>query len=435
MTDERIMVLKLIEEGKISADEGLMLLEALGGDSKEKSYVKDEAYDYRESISRLTGEIKEAVLQSSQSAKEATREARLAAKEAAKEAKAKARSAAIEAKLHAKDAEREAKREAKERQRQIREEAEEAAEKIKSRILDTEWEDTLLNTLDGVGNLVTSVLSGVEKAIGFNFYDNTYSFEEVIEGNFSESEDNSGEFIHVQTANGRIEVYGWEEDKFRLVLTKKIKAGSEEEAQAKIDNRVTVSHSDAGLIVDAKSLKGINAGMSVELWLPRDKVFDFTFDTGNGRITMEDLNAEGIEARTSNGRIVLVGVTAKAAHLRSSNGSIRCDGGIPLLTAYTSNGSINLATSEEDVNAYELSTTNGAVRVMVDDCDDLAHDFDLSTSFGKIRVNLPEAVGGYQQNVKYRLLDTTENLTTYPKRLRLAAATSNGNITVSPNEV
>jgi len=414
MTEERKMILQMIEDGKIKADEALLLLEALG---KSEILPQEEPLntsDYRDSVRQVKTEIKEAAKEARRIAKESAREARLGAKQIEREAREMAR-------IH------------RDRMKDVTlHENYDARRKFQES--ENTLEESIRTTLDGVGDLVTWVLPSVEKAFGFNIFDNSYTFEEQIEGNFSDKDELKANFIHIQTANGKIECLGWNQDQFRLILTKKIRAGSEEEARAKSESRVTVSHTDSGLIVDGKSLNGINSGMSVELWLPKNRLYEFTLDTGNGRIALEDVNAEGIEIRTSNGRVSLMGVEGKVAHLRSSNGSIRCDGGIPLLTAYTSNGSVSVAASEADNNTFELSTTNGTVRVKVADCDDLAHDFDLSTSLGKVKVNLPGAIGGYQAAAKNRLVDTTPNFSSFGRKLRLAAVTSNGNISVNPDE-
>jgi len=414
MTDERKMILQMIEDGKIKADEALLLLEALG---KSEILPQEEPLntrDYRDSVRQVKTEMKEVAKEARRIAKESAREARLGAKQVEREAREMARIH----RDHMKDVNLH----------------ESYDSRRKSQESENSLEESIRTTLDGVGGLVTWVLPSVEKAFGFNIFDNSYTFEEQIEGNFNEKDENKADFIHIQTANGKIECLGWNQEQFRLILTKKIRAGSEEEARAKSESRVTVSHTDSGLIVDGKSLNGINSGMSVELWLPKNRLYEFTLDTGNGRIALEDVNAEGIEIRTSNGRVSLMGVDGKVAHLRSSNGSIRCDGGIPLLTAYTSNGSVSVAASEADNNTFELSTTNGTIRVKVADCDDLAHDFDLSTSLGKVKVNLPGAAGGYQATAKNRLVDTTPNFSSFGRKLRLAAVTSNGNISVNPDE-
>ena len=417
MNEERKMILKMIEDGKIKADEALLLLEALGKSETTKPVEYDEPEE--------PVDVKESLYQMKTEMKEAAREAKRIAKEAAREAR-----------IRAKEMERTAREQARQRREQIKNETMRDLHEERRHYQegDLDLEESLRTTLDGVGGIVTSVLSGVEKAFGFNVFDSSYTFEEQIEGTFGDSANKKADFIHIQTANGKVECLGWNREDFRLILVKKIRAGSEEEARAKAESRVTVSHTDSGLIVDGKSLNGINSGMSVELWLPKNRVYDFTLDTGNGRIALEDVNAESIEVRTSNGRVSMVGVEGKVAHLRSSNGSIRCDGGIPLLTAYTSNGSISVASTDSDSNTFELTTTNGTIRVRVPDCDDLAHDFDLSTSFGKVKVDLPGAVGGYQATAKNRLVDTSTGFDTYSRKLRLAAVTSNGNIVVNPDE-
>jgi len=420
MIEERKMILQMIEEGKIKADEAVLLLEALAESAPEPApEIADAAenddvnYDFKNAMRQMKFEIKAAA-----------REAKRIAKESALEAKRQAREVERLAREQGRQQNSEAARQAREEDRQYR----------KSRESVGSVDSTIRDTMDGVSGLVNSVLSNVESAFGFNVFDSTYTFEEQIEGNFLDADAKRAVFIHIQTANGRIECLGWNRNEFRLILSKKIRAGSEEEARSKAESRVTVSHTDEGLIIDGKSLNGINSGMSVELWLPQNRIYDFTLDTGNGRIILEDLKAEGVEGRTSNGRIALLGVAAKVAHLRSSNGSIHCDGGVALLTAYTSNGSVNVSATEDDVNTFELSTTNGTVRVRVPVCEDLAHDFDLSTSLGKIKVNMPGAVGGYAAQTKYRHIDTTPDFNGHQKRLRLAARTSNGNINISPDE-
>src|SRR5665647_722945 len=243
MIEERKMILQMVEEGKIKADEAVLLLEALVESAPQPApEMPDDAghddtnYDFKNAMRQMKSEIK---------------------------------SAAREAKRIAKESALEVKRQAREEDRKYR----------KSRDSVVGVDSNIRDTMDGVSGIVNSVLSGAESVFGFNVFDNTYTFEEQMEGSFLDTDAKRAACIHIQTANGRIECLGWNHNEFRLILSKKIRAGSEEEARSKAESRVTVSHTDEGLIIDGKSLNGINSGMSVELWLPQNRVYDFTLDT------------------------------------------------------------------------------------------------------------------------------------------------------------
>ena len=449
---EQQIILEMLKDGKISVEEAQRLLSLVGKQTPGASEKPTE----NKASQMQTDVIEEPFFDPDEIqrvAREASREATRLAHDAARQVRNEMK--AVEQQLR--DELRVARREAREAQREAQREAEllrSEADRLtqQARASASQQEDTTVREsngfLDGLGNLFTVF----ERAPGFDIFGSNYRTETVHEGAFSAdamvdlprntyTPTDKQIRINVYTSNGRIIIHGWDEPTFRMTLNASIKASSAEEARAKLKKLLIVTDSPEMLYVDGRAFVGNNVGMNVELWLPRCYQYEMDLRGSNGRVTLEDFHAQGLEVKTSNGRLELTDVTAQVAKLRSSNGSIVCNTGIALLSAHSSNGSVHLRTSQELVNSFDISTTNGSIKIQVDDTDGLAHDLDLKTS-GKIVVSLPGAIsssdggrGGFEENRSIRLESLTSGFDSLAKRLRVSARTSVGSIRISNHEL
>lgn len=455
--NERQLILEMLKDGKISVDEAQKLLEALSQTERAEAAVaepnrpdadREDDDGARSETGRRTRVVNEPFINGEEigrAVEATTKEAARAAREAARQVRQEMREVERELREELKLAQREAREAQKQAQREgdrLRAEAERLAAQAKEATAATA--ETAVREsgsfLEGLGSL----FSVFERNPGFDIFGSSYRTETVQEGEFDASamvDLPRGIYtptekqirINAYTSNGRIVVRGWNEKTFRMTLNASVKASSSEEARAKLEKMLIVTQSPDMLYIDGRAFVGSNAGMSIELWLPRCYQYEMDLKGSNGRVTLEDIHAQGLEVSTSNGRMELSGVTAKVAKLKSSNGSIICDTGIPLLTAHSSNGSVRLRTSSEAANTYDIVTSNGSIKIQVDDCENLAHDLDLRTS-GKIVVNLPGAIGGFSESRSTRLESLTSGFEQYGKRLRVSARTSNGSIRISDSE-
>lgn len=154
--------------------------------------------------------------------------------------------------------------------------------------------------------------------------------------------------------------------------------------------------------------------------------------TTNGKISLEDSKIKELSLTTSNGPIDIENTNGSVAHVKSSNGKISIENiffdefrgstsngkikGEKLdlinLELYTSNGSIDLENLiTEKLTKTKLSSTNGDLSIELGSLKRKAN-FDLSTTAGRINLNIPIEMkfntqkNGYSNN-KHIVASTT----------------------------
>ena len=129
------------------------------------------------------------------------------------------------------------------------------------------------------------------------------------------------------------------------------------------------------------------------------ELIDITADyimpnTSNGRISVLNCQGKTLKAATSNGKIIVVNTASDIADLNTSNGKIEIENcKFDKLDAKTSNGAILLdgiykINSKE--GSYNLRTSNGKVTISVNSSETCAYMIDATTSVGNISVDLPQ---------------------------------------------
>lgn len=126
---------------------------------------------------------------------------------------------------------------------------------------------------------------------------------------------------------------------------------------------------------------------------------DLTIDnivpnTSNGRISILNCQSKAINATTSNGKIIASGTSSDFADFSTSNGKIEIEScKFDKLDAKTSNGAIILdgiykVNTKE--GSYNLRTSNGKVTISLNNSDTCGYIVDATTSVGNISVDLPQ---------------------------------------------
>lgn len=150
----------------------------------------------------------------------------------------------------------------------------------------------------------------------------------------------------------------------------------------------------------------------IELQIPRN-VASITILTSNAKCELSEMNADYIKAHTSNGKIIFTqcqtneieavtnnskivceNCTSQIANLSTSNGKVEItDCKIDSIDAKTSNSAILLnGTSKlnESEGKYNFRTSNGKIYLNLADCSDCGFTVDASTSLGNINIDLPD---------------------------------------------
>lgn len=389
MKEERRMILQMIEEGKITADEGVALLEALeksakaeenasqADASKAEKQVQAEKDDHerRDKIDAVVVEI--------------SRNAERIGNEAATQA------ASLGNKLG------------------------EAVERFISKVKELDFD--------------------------FDFsFANSPKVEKVIEGTPPQNGT-----IDLSTINGKVEISGWNRSEYRIIVSGQIRAEDKIEANAILNELVEVEQSENMLRVGVEQRRG--AKLSLEIFLPNDIMNNLIVKTSNGAINIEDIQVNGakletfngaisisdvkgsdVYCHTSNGRVKIEGSKIEALYAKTTNGPIRIDGILGKVKCYTSNGGIRYTAEEAREGELYLETKNGPIEVKLP-IEGLAVQGDLTTNYGRLDCTLPKMeIISVSKEIAHRQL-RFQSIDQSGAPLTIICKTSNGGIRIHPN--
>lgn len=160
-------------------------------------------------------------------------------------------------------------------------------------------------------------------------------------------------------------------------------------------------------------------------------------NTTNGSIFVHSVRGDSIGGRISNGSCEMDAVKAGVIRFRIGNGSYRLRVSAQDVDCVATNGSIDFCSERVSENScYALQTVNGSIGVNLPSQADLGTSFELRTSVGRIHTSLgplentTEERGGGGAAFSGRTLGFAEQ----PVNLALVATSTSGSITVSGRE-
>lgn len=255
--------------------------------------------------------------------------------------------------------------------------------------------------------------------------------EEVIE--VFEGTVQAGVSLDIETYNGIIDVYLWDNQGYKVEVIKWARASTSAKAK-EIAEGIAVDFSEGKTLeLDIQKVK--DAGANVTMYLPKTTFSTIELSTSNGPIKTEEITASDILLKTSNGSITAY-VTADDITIKTSNGSIEGFFQGETVDIETSNGSIEIQCG--DGGEYNVETSNARIAITAGS----RGDFDISTSNGSIDVTVTGGVtfdlktsnGSIQVygDVTYTLEGKThkKGSTAEEPAITITASTSNASITV-----
>jgi len=178
---------------------------------------------------------------------------------------------------------------------------------------------------------------------------------------------------------------------------------------------VTFIDDPAAIVIKVNS-SAINVSVSHEIFIPDSKFKAIRIENSNGKIYVEDSLSEELTATTKNAHIELMGVNSDKISVNTKNGRVQMNyiigSKIDINTsnavidikhikvqdvnAITINGRITIENAQNldentDMNMY-LKTTNGGIKVNMNDMDGRVYKVKAHASNGAINLLIPEIV-------------------------------------------
>lgn len=378
MSEETKMVLQMLSDGKISADQAANLLQALSAVSP-----KNEA--------QMT------VLSNPDDLREATRIARQEAREASRAAREEmheVKQATREAMREARERLREEKQALRERLRGIREnhqeEYEDRMEQIESELessedlLEEDHNEGIEHKVIRRGGFAFGRLGSVLG--GLWGLGRVYSWEDTKKGQFRGADVYK---VAIHGVNGRITVEPTEGTEWELISTKSLTASSEAEAKQLAEDMYSLEEKPHSLVVHAKKVFGQSRTVHFHLRLPVDANYDLELRSTNGSVQVGSINASLLRAATTNGKVV-VESNASEMELTSTNGRVELRGCAAKLHCRTVNGRVAVDCLTPEAGEMELTTVNGGISVRIKQEPELGVRFTGSTVSGGVSSELKD---------------------------------------------
>lgn len=358
MKDERIIILQMLEKGKISVEEAAALLDALGSDGTEEE--EQDAPD-----SEQTGRRPE-----SGDRWEETKER-------------------IDSSL-----------------KQLRETLREKTPTSE------ELNAFVCKVQQGVAQVIDELPDVMNRLLHWEFRSGFTgrTMEERFSGTFEEGQQIA---IRIHSADGPIRFSASEDGTYRVRVVNQVRADDDVSARALSLQTVHWRELESGFELTVDDHRKVRSQIHVSL--PVGPLYTIQVTSSNGSIVWDKLSAETIrlatqdgsvkvsdtkattvEARTEDGAVWLHKVEADEVQAASNDGAVRFRGFARRLRCSTEDGAVRAVLTapsstgpEADELYWELSSADGSIAATVPTRDDYGYRLNLQTGDGSVSVSLP----------------------------------------------
>jgi DUF4097 and DUF4098 domain-containing protein YvlB len=387
--NEKDRILELVKKGIISTEEGLSLLEKLGGE--EKSVEKKEVVEEKAPIIHLIPELNP---ENSVVKEEAAEKVVVEAEEELEEVENQIEEDGFE---DFSDENSEFDAQFKQAMKQTKETLKEASKQIKP------YATNIGQVLsDAFGTVRTTLQENID------WKEMNVKVPKVASTTFKhefEYPENKATIIDIQNTNGAVKLKSSTEDKVVIKADVKIYGGiSEETPLEEFNKRSEFNITDEKIEVKIPS-KFIRAELTVEL---PERLYDhISIKTMNGKVEVAEITAGDIYVNSTNGEINMHPKKASMIEIKGVNGNISVRdtelidtlintiNGDVLVTASSNaiavslvNGSMRLTLNNDTLTKLNLSNVNGTIKAAFPKGSGL--DGNVSTTFGKVNQRLEE---------------------------------------------
>jgi len=394
-SEERLLILKMLEEGKITSEEAARLIEALEGNKKqdhtESTSKQQKQSGFYDEISKMRDRINEWT------------------KDFKKNYTNKDFDKAVD-------------------------EFSAKAEKLGKNVASA--------TLGIVDRIVDYIGSFVDTN-AFNIFGSYKTIDKSFEVPAIDGID-----LNVMAVNGHILVKKHHDNK--IIIRSRVKS-----PQNNADEIISFTNDSNGVSITIN--KTGNLSVSHEIFLPTVKFKNIRFETSNGKILIEDSISEYMECTTKNAPIEITGassdktvISAKNSRIQTSyiiSKNIQIDATNSVvdmknikavdISTVTMNGRIlveNLQNYQDfsEINLV-LKTTNGGIKVNMNDMDNKGYKIKALASNGDVNLLIPELMyhNVNKQKTGGNFVEAESNgYANYSKKVNINAETSNGYIEI-----
>lgn len=237
--------------------------------------------------------------------------------------------------------------------------------------------------------------------------------------------------LDIATKNGSVRLLPTDGEQVVARLQMRIQAASEAEAREQVEQYLYEQQEVQGdqLQLTWHVEDQLAGAISFEILIPHQLLIDLNLSSKNGSVTVEDLQAAG-KIMTKNGSVKVNGITYGDLGIETKNGSITAQAGVGTFTASSKNGSVRCALEPLRDGNIKLDASNGSVQAELACEDGIGYELELQTRNGRVNADLPDLVVATRE--KHYLRGTTPNWQEARVKTQVFMASRNGSVSVRP---
>ncbi len=297
----------------------------------------------------------------------------------------------------------------------------------------------------GVADKVVDFVGSIVDTGAFNIFGSCVTVEKDFEAVAAE-----GLNLHLQATNGQITVKKHQEE--RILIKAKIRT-----PQANAESAIIFTNDNGTVAVKLAKPDTYNLSVAYEVLVPVVKFNQIVLETKNSKIYVEDTLSEEFVSATRNAAIDLTGVNSSKISVDTKNAKVAVNYMIgkdislgttnavidiknlkaEKLNAGTMNGKILLDNIQgyDDTSAVELNlkTGNADIKVNMNDTEDKGYKVKAQTTNGGINLLIPNLL--YRSAPRYESMNKqaeaeTDNYASAAQKININVETTNGYIEV-----
>jgi DUF4097 and DUF4098 domain-containing protein YvlB len=297
----------------------------------------------------------------------------------------------------------------------------------------------------GIVDKIADFVGSVVDTGSFSIFGGYAAVEKTFEAAAQEGID-----FELEATNGQIVVKKHAEP--NIIIKSKIRS-----PQNNTEGLLLFNSGENAVSLKLSKPEGLPISVSHEVFVPAVKFNKFKLETKNGKIVAEDTAANEFECTTKNAAIDLMGVTGDKVTVDTKNAKVALNYVIgkdislntknalvdvknlkvEKLGAYTANGRIiieNVQNYEDSPETtLELRTKNGEIKANMNDMEDKAYKIKARTTNGGINLLVPGLLyrNSPGQGNSWKNVDAeSEGFSNAPQRVTIYAETCNGYIEI-----
>lgn len=234
----------------------------------------------------------------------------------------------------------------------------------------------------------------------------------------------------IGTKNGSIRVLAGDVAGLQVRTVKRIQAESKRVAAEIAQTAVqrTLEQGDDLLtltLVVPEEVRG--AAISFEVTVPRQLAANLHLWSKNGSIQLEDQHGTA-DIESKNGALRITGGSYDLVKAIAKNGSVHLLSAVESASLESKNGSVRCLVKPQGKGRLNAHSYNGSVTIELPDATDIGYRLEAETVHGSVHAHLTGFVAN--ESGKRRLLGQTEDFDQRAKQLDIRASTKNGSVNV-----